>query len=175
MPPCGMPGMAPPVTMAKTLTGPSRSVPMRSGGVSSARTSAPSGHGSAHSKHVADETHDHNPNHRVPKHVRYAQALYAYQIHPLGFQNHSESGQTAPLRIFQRQRVRKVPNLVAANDIYGLLFAVTHRNRYGLLGAARHIWSDSWCRGWFRRTNKRRTSMCPIPRNIIRACMMDLA
>jgi hypothetical protein len=175
MPPCGMPGMAPPVTIAKALTGPSRPVPMRSSGVSSARISAPSGHGSAQSEHAADEARDNNPNYHVPGHVLLAQALCAYQIHPLGSKNYSEIGQTALLRTFQRQRVRSVPNLVAANDIYGLLFAVTQRNRYGLRGAARHICSDNWCRGWFRRTNNRRTSMCPIPRNIICARVMDVA
>src|SRR5271169_1269752 len=84
MPPCGMPGMAPPVTMAKALAGPSRSVPMRSGGVSSARTSAPSGHGSAHSEHAADKASDNNPNYHVPGHVHLAQALCTFQIHPLG-------------------------------------------------------------------------------------------
>lgn len=175
MPPRGMSGTTSPATIAKALTVPSRPVPMRSYRVSSTMTSAPSGHGAAQSEHAANEAHDNNPNYHVPGHVLLTQALCAYQIHPLGSKNYSEIGQTALLRTYQRQHVRSVPNLVAANDIYGLLFAVTQRNRYGLRGAARHICSDNWCRGWFRRTNKRRTSMCPIPRNIICARVMDVA
>jgi hypothetical protein len=54
-----------------------------------------------------------------------------------------------------------VPLLVAPHDTYGLLFALTPRNRYGLRGAARHIWS-------FGRYDNRRVSMCPIPGNIRR-------
>jgi hypothetical protein len=81
----------------------------------------------------------------------------------------------SPLRTFCRQRGARNPYLVATNDIYSLLFAVTQRNRYGLHGAVRHICSGNWCRGRFRRTNKRRTSMCPIPRNIICARVMDVA
>jgi hypothetical protein len=75
MPPCGMSGMAPPVTIAKALTGSSHPVPTRFYGVSSARTSAPSGHGSAQSEHAADEALDNNPNYHVPGHVLLAQAL----------------------------------------------------------------------------------------------------
>jgi hypothetical protein len=77
----------------------------------------------------------------------------------------------APFGIFHRQRVGRVPCLVAANDSYGLLFAVTHRNRYGLRGAARHIWSDNW----FRRADNRRISMYRIPGNIICVCVMEIA
>jgi len=42
------------------------------------------------------------------------------------------------------------------------------RNRYGLRGAARHIWS-------FRRCDSRRISMCPIPGNIICIRVMVIA
>jgi hypothetical protein len=73
-------------------------------------TSAPSGHGSAQSEHAADEAHDNNPNHRVPKHVRYAQALYAYQIHPLGFYNHSESGPARTLCVLKRRHLTAAPS-----------------------------------------------------------------
>jgi hypothetical protein len=63
--------------------------------------------------------------------------------------------------------------LRATNDSYGLLFAVTQRNRYGLRGAARDRSHDNWCRR--RRTFKMRTSMDPIPRNIKCACIVGIA
>jgi hypothetical protein len=58
--------------------------------------------------------------------------------------------------------------LVAPHDIYGLLFAATPRNRYGLRGAAWHIWPVGRC-------DSRRISMCPIPGNIICICVADIA
>jgi hypothetical protein len=54
----------------------------------------------------------------------------------------------------------QVPLSVAPHNTYGLLFAVTSGYRDGLCGAAQHI-------GVFRRRDKRRVSMCPIPRNAI--------
>jgi hypothetical protein len=57
---------------------------------------------------------------------------------------------------------------VAPYDIYGMLSAVIARNRYGLRGTARHI-------GSFGRRDGRRKSMCPIPGNIMRIGVMDIA
>src|SRR5215475_5005337 len=58
---------------------------------------------------------------------------------------------------------------LAANDSYGLIFAVCPRNRHGLRDARRS--TDDWVEGWFRRVRKRRTSMHPIPGNIVGACV----
>jgi len=57
--------------------------------------------------------------------------------------------------------------LSAANHIYGLVFAVSARNRHGLPGAAGHI-GHRWRRR-FRSVGKktRRISVCPIPGNVI--------
>ena len=61
---------------------------------------------------------------------------------------------------------------LAANHRYGLIFAVGPRRRYRLRAAAR-------CKdnGWRRRdggANNRRTSMYPIPGNIVGACETDV-
>jgi hypothetical protein len=57
--------------------------------------------------------------------------------------------------------------LLAANDRYGLVFAVFSRNRYGLRRTAGHIGY-----GWRRRSRRAgkktgRIPVCPIPGNII--------
>ena len=57
----------------------------------------------------------------------------------------------------------------AANDLDGLIFAVCPRNRHSLRDARRS--TDNWVEGWFRRVRKRRTSMHPIPGNIVGACV----
>ena len=64
----------------------------------------------------------------------------------------------------------RMPGLVAANDIYGLLFAVSHGNRYGLRGAARDIWSHHR----LRRPDGIRIPMDRIPRNVIRVRVVNI-
>ena len=62
--------------------------------------------------------------------------------------------------------------LIAANDRYGLVFAVTRANRHGLLEAARR--TDNRYRRRIRWTGDRRASMCPIPGNVIGAGVYPL-
>ena len=61
--------------------------------------------------------------------------------------------------------------LVAANNIYGLLFAVIQWNLYRLRRAARYICSDSW----FIRSDNWRISVDRIPGNIICVSVMEIA
>lgn len=64
----------------------------------------------------------------------------------------------------QLRRAGMAHFLLATNDSYGLLFAVTRRNLYVLRGATRRDrWHDKRFRTWFRRA---RTSVYKIPRNI---------
>jgi hypothetical protein len=60
---------------------------------------------------------------------------------------------------------------LAAKHIYSLIFAVSPRDSHCLPGAARP--KCYWWRRWYRRTSKKtgRTSMYPIPGNIICACV----
>jgi hypothetical protein len=59
-----------------------------------------------------------------------------------------------------RQQIYEFTALVAPHDGYGLLCAVSPRNRHDLRGAARHVRT-------LGRYDSRRIPMCPIPGNVI--------